>query len=291
MSKAKSARYLGSVTFAALIGILLLSASSIPLARAETLGSWNATTNWKNSDLSGIAGESCFAYNGYVYCVGGYLGSPFTPQSTAEYAQISSLISSPGSNNWVATTAYPTGFDEGSCAVDTSTGYVYCVGGDIDRDGDFTTNLYYASLSSSGIGTWTSTTAFPIIISDESCAIDSNLGYIYCVGGTSDESNPQTPGNGVYTASVSASGVGTWTTGDYPSVIDGESCNVASGYIYCVGGDSIPTHETTPVPSQQVYYGATLRFGNPVVRHHQLPDGRKLGLLWHFVGQPLLCGG
>ncbi|MDA4131592.1 MAG: hypothetical protein OK454_00505, partial [Thaumarchaeota archaeon] len=210
-----------------------------PVARpvsAETLGSWTSTTPWNNSVSSGITGESCATYSGYIYCVGGFLAGG--PRSGVYYAPISSS----GVGTWASTTSYPTGFDEGSCAI--SGGYIYCVGGETDSAGDYANAVYFASVSSSGVGTWTSTTAYPITIEQESCA--TSAGYIYCVGGTHDQSYPYTPSNAVEYASVSASGVGTWQTSTLPAVLDGESCNISSGYIYCVGGDTslIPTPYT-----------------------------------------------
>jgi len=228
--KTGSVRSFEAILCAALCLTLVISLSTIFPVSAETLGSWNSTTPWANSFSSGITGESCATYSGYIYCVGGFLVGG--PRSGVYYAPISSS----GVGTWAATTSYPTGFDQGSCAI--SSGYIYCVGGQIDSNGDYTAAVYYATVSSSGVGTWTLTTALPIIIEQESCAISG--GYIYCVGGTSDTSYPYTPGNGVFYAQVSASGVGTWTVSNYPTVIAGESCSISAGYIYCVGGDTAP---------------------------------------------------
>ena len=221
------------LTFVAFFVVIMIAAPVARPASAETLGSWTSTTPWENSVSTGITGESCATYSGYIYCVGGFLVGG--PRSGVYYAPISSS----GVGTWTATTSYPTGFDGGSCAI--SAGYIYCVGGDTDSAGDYTKVVYYASISSSGVGTWTSTTSYPIIIAQESCATSG--GYIYCVGGTADESYPNTPSDAVEYASVSSSGVGAWQTSTLPVVLAGESCNISSGYIYCVGGDTaqIPT--------------------------------------------------
>jgi hypothetical protein len=250
-SAAGSVHRLEAALCAVLFISLVISLSSIRPVSAETLGSWNSTNPWKNAYLQGITGESCATYSGYIYCVGGFLVGG--PRDEVYYAPISSS----GVGTWVQTTSYPTGFWEGSCAI--SSGYIYCVGGDVDSNGDFTSAVYYASVSSSGVGTWTSTTAYPVIIAAESCAISS--GYIYCIAGTSDESYPQLPGNVVAYAPISSSGVGTWQTSDYPNVVYGDSCAISSGYIYCVGGDSIPTHEVIPFPSPIVYYASVSSSG------------------------------
>jgi hypothetical protein len=233
-SMRRNVLWLGTALCVGLVLSLVVSLSSILPVGAETVGSWNSTTPWQNSSTTGITGESCATYSGYIYCVGGFLVGG--PRSGVYYAPVSSS----GVGTWTQTTSYPTGFDQGSCAI--SGGYIYCVGGEINGAGAYTNAVYYASVSASGVGAWTSTTVYPIIIEQESCAISS--GYIYCVGGTSDESFPYTPGNGVFYAPVSASGVGAWTTSNFPTVIDGESCTISSGYIYCVGGDSVETPYT-----------------------------------------------
>ena len=71
-----------------------------------------------------------------------------------------------------------TAIAEQSCAA--YDGYIYCVGGE---DGGISTNLVeYAPISSSGVGTWNSSTSYPGgDIEMQSCNIYS--GYIYCIGG------------------------------------------------------------------------------------------------------------
>ncbi|MGD0638848.1 MAG: hypothetical protein ABSA72_12495, partial [Nitrososphaerales archaeon] len=214
-------------------GLVVLPLAS--RASAETLGAWTSTTPWNNSVSGGITGESCATYSGYIYCVGGFLGEA-VPQSEVLYAPVSSS----GVGAWSSTTSYPTRVNEGSCAI--SAGYIYCVGGDVDNAGDYTNATYYAPVSSSGVGTWTSTTAYPVTIEQESCA--TSAGYIVCVGGTHDQSYPYTPSNGVEFAPISSSGIGAWQTSTLTFVIAGESCNISSGYVYCVGGD------TAIIPSQ-----------------------------------------
>jgi hypothetical protein len=229
--------------------LLLLSLSYLPVASGETLGAWNSTTDWKNSDLTGITAQSCVTYSGYIYCVGGFLGGGAGPQDEVEYASLSSS----GVGTWYSSTTYPTGFDDGSCAA--FNGYIYCVGGDIDTNGDFTTNVYYATVSSSGVGTWTlATNPYPLAIAAESCAASG--GNIYCVGGTADESYPNTPTDAVYTAAVSSSGVGSWSLSYYPDEILHPSCVISSGYLYCVGGGALPEESLVPVPSEIVAYAS-----------------------------------
>ncbi|MDA4137035.1 MAG: hypothetical protein OK449_08610 [Thaumarchaeota archaeon] len=154
---------------------------------------------------------------------------------------------------WGSTTNYPVNVDDQSCAV--YSGYIYCVGGDIGFNPS--NPVYYAPVSSAGIGTWVrSPNNYPLGIYAQSCVIGTvtsqfggTTADIYCVGG--EDSN----GNGVdsvYAASVSASGVGSWIAlASYPTGISHSSCVVSEEqytsppplklkstvpYITCVGG-------------------------------------------------------
>ena len=144
---------------------------------------------------------------------------------TAVFAAQSANAETLGS--WSSTTNYPTTISNQSCAI--YSGYIYCVGGDT---GITTSAVYYATVSSSGVGAWTPLAAgYPTSIAEQSCAIYS--GYIYCVGGYTGS----TYTSAVYYATVSSSGVGAWTsTTSYPTNIAEQSCATSSGYIYCVGG-------------------------------------------------------
>ncbi len=244
------------------------------------------TQPWQNSatffsysaGLENAAENQCFNYDNYVYCLSSvnssqYLSSGYigTVQNNAYYASISpSGIGSPSS-----TTAYPIPPEFTSCAV--SGGYIYCVGGGISYGPAFesywpdeffwnesttwfahyqsaTNAVYYAQLTSSGIGAWQSTTPYPVGVLGASCQIISE--YIYCVGGapniylwgvntTSHCSSagcakwntPPSPYNTVYYASVSSSGVGSWSsTSAYPISQVGGQCLSYNSYIYCIGG-------------------------------------------------------
>ncbi|MHB8699679.1 MAG: hypothetical protein ACYC7D_01485 [Nitrososphaerales archaeon] len=104
-----------------------------------------------------------------------------------------------------------------------SSGFVYCVGGGGNGYVE-TDSVYFASIGSSGIGSWQSTNSYPQSVSFDSCVTDS--GYIYCVGGG---------WNGAYFAPVSSSGVGSWTqTTNYPFPVSTQSCVTSSSIIVCV---------------------------------------------------------
>jgi hypothetical protein len=228
--KRKAASFL---IFMAIGGVAIsLSGLFVAPASAEGLGSWSPTTSYPYV----IQEQSCPISSGYVYCVGGSFGvGGRLPTNGVYYASVSSS----GVGNWTPTTSYPTNIADQPCVI--SSGYIYCIGGRWvpNHPIDVTTNaVYYASVSSSGVGIWTPTTSYPTNIAFESCVASS--GYIYCVGGRT---------NAVYYAPLSASGVGTWTsTTDYPIDVSPESCVASSGHVYCVGG------RTADQPTQAVYY-------------------------------------
>jgi YVTN family beta-propeller protein len=202
---------------------LTLTPNSGPTGSSTTLSG----SNYRSPLVPPVDLESCAIYSGYVYCVGGNNGGNTGPMPTSGvyYAQISSggVVGS----SWAPTTSYPTSVYGESCAI--YSGYIYCVGGWMGVG--YASTVYYAPVSSSGVGSWTSTTAYPTGVYGESCAIYS--GYIYCVGGYTGSSYIST----VYYAPVSSSGVGSWTsTTAYPTSIYLQSCAIYSGYIYCATG-------------------------------------------------------
>ena len=105
-----------------------------------------------------------------------------------------------------------------------------------------TSSVYYAPiLPSGGLGAWTSTASYPLIIADQPCTISGS--YIYCVGGEAFTGSG-TPGNGgrsaIYFAQINPQGgLSNWlATTPYPIVVGAESCVPSEGYLYCIGGGS-----------------------------------------------------
>ena len=224
-----------------------------PFTSSGTLGGWTETTDYGatsgDTGTGGIAVSwpSCVEYNGYIYCVGGATSS--NELSKVFYAQLSSS----GVGPWTETTDF--GASSGttgsggiqtfqlSCVADS--GYIYCVG-----DGS---KVFYAQLSSSGVGPWVETTDYGaasgdagtggINISATACTDDN--GTIYCVGGTVNFK----PISDVFYAQLSSSGVGPWTeTTDYGATsgatgsggvpIYGTACIAALTNIICTEGDT-----------------------------------------------------
>ena len=226
------------------MGLITMS----PLVNPASAGSVNSSGS-TTSYPTNIAHGSCATYSGYIYCVGGGTGLGST--SAVYFAPVSSS----GVGAWTSTTRYPTTENYQSCA--TYSGYIYCVGGYIGG-GNVLSAVYFAPVSSSGVGAWTSTTRYPTTIDYQSCVIYS--GYIYCVGGNA----PSTPSGfgGAYFAPVSSSGVGAWTsTTSYPAVVTAQSCATDSGYIYCVGGQPV---SSTGYTSAVYYADLTSNFNNYV---------------------------
>jgi hypothetical protein len=191
------------------------------------LGPWASTADYPlaANNCAGAAPnlycaqQSCVASSGYIYCVGGESASTY-------YSQLSAA----GLGPWMRTADYPVPIEDESCAV--SSGYIYCVGGAVGgADGgaiSSTADVYYAPLSSSGIGAWTASTPYPYVARPQ-CMIDS--GYIYCVS-----ANPAETGSpDAYYAPISSSGVGAWTPTAGPPTFT-EGCSSMGGYAYCFGG-------------------------------------------------------
>jgi len=199
-----------------------------PLGANGQVGNWSSTTAYPIP----IDTQSCVASASFMYCVG---GSNETDGSNADAAPSTSVwyaqLSPSGIGTWSHSTAYPEGITFPSCFA--GDGFVYCVGG-ADVNGNSVSTAYYAHLSPSGVGSWTSTAAYPVQASGQACAISS--GYIYCVGGETAGGSSPTYTNAVYFAPTSSGGIGTWKQAtDYPNSLT-TTCAISSGSIYCIGG-------------------------------------------------------
>lgn len=165
------------------------------------IDSWKATTDYPK----GLDSESCAAYQGYIYCVGGEVGggSSPTPINNVYYAQLTSS----GIGKWSAGPAYPASLAALSC--DAYSGYIYCVGG-YDVNGLSYNDVYYAPISSSGMGAWVGGTAYPTVVDTSACF--SSGSYMYCVGGVNENTSTMTTMNEAYFVSLGSSS----TTPEFP---------------------------------------------------------------------------
>jgi hypothetical protein len=273
-----------------LVGVVLLlslivAVAPVPrqaIAQSSTtvsgIGSWTEMTDYgaaSGTTGSGgiqILGVSCVVYQNDVYCVGGQTlaafgnSPPGTDLSNVYYAAISSNGALSG---WTETTDYGAssgstgsggvGIEWPSCV--QYNGYIYCVAG-ASTGGNIVSKVFYAQLSSSGVGPWTETTDYGAASGTTgsggdptfqlSCVADG--GYIYCAGGFDDTSQ-------VFYAQLSSTGVGPWkettdygaasgTTGSGGVAISSAACVDSGGYMYCIGGNT----KATSGPSSYVFY-------------------------------------
>jgi hypothetical protein len=248
-----------------IIALLIISVATVVVPRSvfgqggptvTGVGPWTQVGNYGSSSTTpgqggiGTLGASCVVYRSYVYCIGGQ-----NPQGTDISDVFYAQLTASGISGWTETTDYGattgssgnggTGVEWPSCV--ESGDYVYCVAG--ATGAGIVSKVYYAQLSSSGVGPWTETRDYAsnstsdgsagIKIFQLSCVADS--GYIYCVGGGSGASSR------VFYAQLSSSGVGPWMeTTDYGAAtgktgsggvpIGSNICVDNTGYIYCIGG-------------------------------------------------------
>jgi hypothetical protein len=190
---------------------------------------WTSETQYPQA----INGQSCVAYSGYLYCIGGTYDDGGDDIASSYFAP---LGSGGTVGTWAATTQFPIPIDSQSCV--PSSGFVFCVGGNNETDGtnaDSTASnsVWYATLSGSGIGSWSQTTAYPGNVYFPSCITADS--YIYCLGGVDSNFNPVSTS---YSAPLTSAGVGAWTlTTVYPIQESGQACAASSGTVYCVGGE------------------------------------------------------
>ncbi len=143
---------------------------------------------------------------------------------------------------FIGTNSYPIGIYNQSCVAYSS--QIFCIGGETSP-GNPTDAVYYANISTSGIGPWRSTTPYPTSISNEQCF--PFLSSITCIGGNTGSG----PTNAVYVANIipysKGQGLKGWNaTAPYPTKIEGQSCAIAWAYgvfffgaystIDCIGG-------------------------------------------------------
>lgn len=188
------------------------------------LGSWIATNTYPLN----ITTSACFVGGSNLYCVGGSAGSSYVNSNGVYYAPI---FGGGGVGSWTASNTYPVNLTDHTCA--SYNGFVYCVGGQTGACGGcgVVANVYYANiLSAGGVGTWTTTNAYPVANYRNSC--NAWAGYLYCVAGSE--------GLDVNYAKIfSGGGVGSWTaTNSYPGVSFNYyiSCSAYNAYLYCFGG-------------------------------------------------------
>jgi hypothetical protein len=212
----------------------------LPTPETGQLGAWNGTTSYPFAP----GNPSCAVNDWFVYCAGGF--NDTSPAAVTESnATYYAPLSPTGVGQWIRTRDYPTAIGEESCVA--SSDHIYCVGGFSGSGtggaltGQDVADVYYASLSPSGIGPWKQTTAYPYAVEFPQCMTDS--GYVYCVTRQANST-----ANDSYFAPLSNSGVGNWTASSkLPSSLT--ACAASGGYAYCTGGANCPPPGPCPSPS------------------------------------------
>lgn len=197
------------------------------------VGTWNTTTALPEARGS----SGCTAYGGYLYVVGGYIGTNVT-STLVRYAP----INSDGTiGTWVTTApnlplakARP-----GVFTYATSSGtYLYSIGGDDTGAASNNAKSYYALIGSSGsIGSWS--TASNDLTTTNVYQSYAQVGkYIYAAGGwnssrTTEQSTVE------YTTIQSNGDLGSWsTTTSLGTAVGSSNGTTVNGCIYAVGGET-----------------------------------------------------
>ena len=246
--------FLAATLLVSLIFMISLFAPTVKAVNSGSVGEWTASPNTLPQSLDQTMAVT---HNGFAYVLGG--ASSGTAMDTV---YISELDSNGTVGTWsTSPNALATAVQHTKAV--TFNGYVYVVGG---YDGTSTTNIVqYAQLNSNGtVGTWsTSTNNIPISTLYSGVTV-SNNGYVYVMGGTSNDD--------VFYAQLNSNGtVGTWSTSTnaLPAVITNMSAVSANGYIYALGGIVSGSRQDT------VYYALTASdgtIGQWTLSPNALPD-------------------
>ncbi|HPS62208.1 MAG TPA: right-handed parallel beta-helix repeat-containing protein [Bacteroidales bacterium] len=140
--------------------------------------------------------------------------------------------------SWLTTTVLPQTLT-GHRAVSWNDRYAYVIGG--YNNLNCVNTVYYATISSGGIGSWTALNPLPVALRDPAVVIGTNT--IYVMGGR-DGSQVY---NTIYYASINTDGtLGAWQTSavTLPAALWGHTATYCMGYIYVVGGTSSLTENT-----------------------------------------------
>ena len=208
-----------------------------------SIGTWNSTTSLPAANYS----STSVAYNGYIYEIGGTIGT------TVDYAPINANGTI---GSWTATTSLPSYFSTTYAKAVEYNGYIY------DVDG---TNVIYAPINTNGtIGAWVATTSLQSVGNSAGVATTvAYNGYLYQLGGWAS-SRLST----VYYAPINSNGtIGNWTpTTSLLNPNGYATSNVYNGYIYQIGGCTV-----SACPSSEVDV-AGLQSIPRVGRYSQLLD-------------------
>lgn len=217
-----------------------------------TVGSWKTTTALPSARF----GAGTFAYNGYMYVMGGF-NSSVAQTNTIYYAK----VNPDGTLGSWTTNAINIDDSLGNIKGTTvANGYVYIPGGYSVAAAGTANDLRHAKLNSDGsVGSWTNQGTWLGGNGDDDFLSYVSNGYLYVVGGDNSWSSPR-----VEAMQLNADGNvgGPTTLPSFPQSLVGEAAMAqANGYLYLLGGSSIPDGGGTVRNS--VYYtsGSRVKVG------------------------------
>jgi len=188
------------------------------------VGVWSRGTDYP----IGIQDETCVSSSSYIYCVGGYVGSPNGHITQDVYY---AHLSPSGIGAWNETTPFPQPEFDSRCVTDS--GFIYCL--TLHYNGTGYVNppeVYYAQLSAGGVSDWALTNSPPSM----TAGCSTGGGYMYCFGGAPcPPLGPDCPSPS-YFALLSSNGAGTWSnTTDLPTAGYAAYAEADSYFYYFAG--------------------------------------------------------
>ena len=197
-----------------------------PINADGSVGSWSSTTELP----FGRDALSVFAYNGFIYAIGGYNG--YEGPGLLSDVVVAPINADGSVGSWSSTTSLPV--ERYLLSVVAYNGFVYVIGGD-DTSGPLSDVLVAQINANGAIGSWSSTTALPSGRVYHSVVVFD--GFVYILGGMDAT---YTAPSDVLTALIDADGsLGTWSpTSALPSGRFYCSAVAYGGFVYAIGGRS-----------------------------------------------------
>ena len=206
-----------------------------PINSDGTLGTWVTETVLPDA----LSYSQAIVTKNRVYLLGGYTGSVYV--STVYTAP----INSDGTlGTWTTGTSLPGALAHSQAIVTKNR--VYLLGGRVGNS--HVSTVYTAPINSDGtLGTWTTGTSLPGLLSYSQAIVTKNR--VYLLGGWDGDSSHIST---VYTAPINSDGtLGNWTTGtDLPGLLSYSQPIVTKNRVYLLGGyigNSVSTVYTAPI--------------------------------------------
>lgn len=246
-----------------------------------TTGALGGTWTTSSTLLNSVRGNSAVSYNGYIYMMDGDTTS--APTLATEYTYVGvngGAPSDPGcGTTWCATTSLPTGAGTYFGAATVYGNKVYFNGGQFIGSASYSSDTYYATLSSNGIGSWTKASTGFANGRYQHATFAAN-GFLYIMGGGSAvacEASFQ------YAPILPSGDLGSWQTG--AAVSTGRSGMVGvrvEGSAFFIGGQPcaspVATVDRTSLQSisRKGSYSRLLDFEKGVLPTKLITRGAKL---------------